>query len=953
MEKERLLNYIDLFRKKSEKNKLVIFVGSGVSLNVEGMPSWSKIVQTMAKALNYSKCINCKKSNECSGNCPLIKEYSNDEFLKIPQYLYNQDKILYNKILKNIINNNTIDAPLSSVIFDINPVHIITTNYDNLLESSKNILRTQYRCIVKDKDLLNTDKNKYIIKMHGDLSELDTIVLKEDDYLNYSQNHILIELFIKSLFINHTIMFLGYSLSDYNIKLIISWINYMRLKNNISDDEKIGYIVLDSDNKEIDKNEINYFAQNNIEVININNITSVNEIPDSLSDVRGKRLYSFLRKIVDPSLEKGVESIQKAVKFMSQYSFISYSKLLNILNIRNYSIDDNKLHLMDNEDNKDYEILEKTISQDTTESKQLKQLFINSGILQIKDNNQNKRFNIGEFKENKIFDNKLFNLYLHNKYYELKILLNDCKCLIKKQFYTSLIEGYDGFKNFNYELDHDEFINLNINKQVAYLYNVESIKQSKGLFFDIKKIEKLIDNIEYSEERNLFSIYVDLYDNDIKENYYSKIAVLNRYLFYHFNNVIYRRFEHTDKFFKHFIEDVLCENSIIDYTYQLYRDKKCQLNFIEWDIITKFISTKDLNDLIIKNKIMKLNVDKNVILFLVECFENLCDYIVKSKYDENGYLKNFLVLLNIVLLLNLVDLDNNSKENIAYAIEKLFTNLNFIKFIFLRFCLWDICFLHIFSNLFQSLEFSHNIIIVKNIIHGIMGTGYKKIRNMNVEKFNLLRKIVMKFLCKDMNLQYKIIELVDKENEFKNKIVILRLVYKSIVDDNIRKKYIEFLSLNLNELTLYEICDFVYNNWLNPSKKEINSFLNYILKYREDKMIRVFSYSNSIEEKLESVCILYINDIIKDISKLKDLENKVPYLKFLFNQDTFDYTQVDFSDRIWVSFAKIPKYMKKFIKHKSDLIPKLKERVKNFNATENEKKILYCYLLKKDDLWKL
>lgn len=36
--------------------------------------------------------------------------------------------------------------------------------------------------IVYDKDLLNADRGKYIIKMHGDLSDASSIVLKEQDY---------------------------------------------------------------------------------------------------------------------------------------------------------------------------------------------------------------------------------------------------------------------------------------------------------------------------------------------------------------------------------------------------------------------------------------------------------------------------------------------------------------------------------------------------------------------------------------------------------------------------------------------------------------------------------------------------------------------------------------------------------------------------------------------------
>ena len=231
MSNQELLEYIGLFREKAEQGKLVIFVGAGVSCNVEGMPDWNSLIQNMAKAIGYSKCTSCRYKNEaCEKNCLLKDDYSADEFLKIPQYVFNTDKALYDQVLTESISTMVVDAPLSSAIFDINPVHIITTNYDQLLESSKNVFREQYQVIVSDKDLLNADKSKYIIKMHGDLST-HNIVLKEQDYLDYSQNHVLMELFIKSLLTDHIVLFLGYSLNDYNIKLIISWLNYMRSQN--------------------------------------------------------------------------------------------------------------------------------------------------------------------------------------------------------------------------------------------------------------------------------------------------------------------------------------------------------------------------------------------------------------------------------------------------------------------------------------------------------------------------------------------------------------------------------------------------------------------------------------------------------------------------------------------------------------------------------------------------
>lgn len=150
MGNDELLNYISMFREKAEQGKLVIFVGAGVSCNVDGMPSWNALIQNMAKAIDYSRCDTCRHRLEsCENTCLLKDDFSTDELLKVPQHVFNKDQELYYRILNESIPAVTADAPLSSAIFDINPAHIITTNYDQLLESSKNIFCEQYQVIAR------------------------------------------------------------------------------------------------------------------------------------------------------------------------------------------------------------------------------------------------------------------------------------------------------------------------------------------------------------------------------------------------------------------------------------------------------------------------------------------------------------------------------------------------------------------------------------------------------------------------------------------------------------------------------------------------------------------------------------------------------------------------------------------------------------------------------------
>lgn len=518
MGNDELLNYISMFREKAEQGKLVIFVGAGVSCNVDGMPSWNALIQNMAKAIDYSRCDTCRHRLEsCENTCLLKDDFSTDELLKVPQHVFNKDQELYYRILNESIPAVTADAPLSSAIFDINPAHIITTNYDQLLESSKNIFCEQYQVIVYDKDLLNADKGKYIIKMHGDLSDASSIVLKEQDYLDYSQKHVLIELFIKSLLTDHIVLFLGYSLNDYNIKLILSWLNYMRSQNGAFDvDRRVGYLILDQEI--VDDTQLSYFSSNNIEVININSMPLIQEIPADLSNEIGKRLYSFLRVIANPALEENLSTIENAVKFMSRFSFISYEQVLKLLYVKRYEITDRELRLFSEND---YARLIAFMESGDEGATDLRQLFLNAGIVSMQCIYEHKvmRFRIGELSDNALLKSEIFNLYILNKYDEIKALLNSEHIDLETNemlFYKSIVDGFSEILKFHEEIDYSGFP---IDQKVAYLHNSAVLEAIQTYFwgFDSAKVKQFVQNIAASKEREVFSGYLDIYSGNTKK----------------------------------------------------------------------------------------------------------------------------------------------------------------------------------------------------------------------------------------------------------------------------------------------------------------------------------------------------------------------------------------------------------------------------------------------------
>lgn len=296
--------------------------------------------------------------------------------------------------------------------------------------------------------------------MHGDLNDVESIVLKESDYLNYSQNHILIETFIKALLTDHTLLFLGYSLSDYNIKLIISWINFMRSQNNAIGKNGIGYLV---SCKKINKSEEKYFKNNGIEIIYIKDMPLITNIPPEITAEEGKKLYSFLKVIANPNLETSFDYkllFKDAVNFAKQYKFVDLKNLMKLLHINRYSKKASQLSLPDKND---YNHLYEYLNSGSVEATQLKQLFINAGIGVIrclsfkKDNLCNREYNFYEEANSVLNQNELFCLYLQNRYIDIynKIKVGEISAE-DACFYMSIIDSYDesiaqNFSKINYD----------------------------------------------------------------------------------------------------------------------------------------------------------------------------------------------------------------------------------------------------------------------------------------------------------------------------------------------------------------------------------------------------------------------------------------------------------------------------------------------------------------------
>lgn len=96
--------------------------------------------------------------------------------------------------------------------------NIITTNWDVFLERELNLIP-----IVRDTDLVFwNDEKRQLIKMHGCISQPDTMIITVKDYDDYISKNIdtPISNKIKDMLATKSFLFVGYSLRDENFRLI-------------------------------------------------------------------------------------------------------------------------------------------------------------------------------------------------------------------------------------------------------------------------------------------------------------------------------------------------------------------------------------------------------------------------------------------------------------------------------------------------------------------------------------------------------------------------------------------------------------------------------------------------------------------------------------------------------------------------------------------------------------
>lgn len=225
---------IESLVQRLRERQVILFIGAGVSANLQ-VSTYAQMMEQAGKDLGFEP--------------DHFMQYG--DFLQLAEYYVLQRKIgPLRSWMDRAWHSEAVDITKSEIhraIVDLDVPIIYTFNYDRWLESAYETFRGKdsYIKIVNVKDLTrNTDGKTQIVKFHGDLDDDESIVLTESSVFERFEFESPLDLKLRSDTLAKSLLFIGYSMSDHNIRYLIWKLHKLWERSKWSEARPLSYLFL-------------------------------------------------------------------------------------------------------------------------------------------------------------------------------------------------------------------------------------------------------------------------------------------------------------------------------------------------------------------------------------------------------------------------------------------------------------------------------------------------------------------------------------------------------------------------------------------------------------------------------------------------------------------------------------------------------------------------------------
>lgn len=200
-------------------NRLCLFTGTGFSKSVtdDQAPSWQGLLESVCDEVAQG--VSLKTSLfPSNGKNPLSLE---EAAQVISIELMKEDKSIHNeiaKLIKPIVLHGD-NSPISDFLSS-RSLRVVTTNYDKLVEKLSG--ESDCHSLTPGLPIPRSSSRIKVYHVHGSVDSPDNMVVTSDDYFKFINGTSYFSRKLSTVLHENTVVILGYSLGDTNLKAIIS-----------------------------------------------------------------------------------------------------------------------------------------------------------------------------------------------------------------------------------------------------------------------------------------------------------------------------------------------------------------------------------------------------------------------------------------------------------------------------------------------------------------------------------------------------------------------------------------------------------------------------------------------------------------------------------------------------------------------------------------------------------